>query len=82
MLHKKSNEILKKEFDGEDGTFLIKTRCKLAWDWKLLKSLHELCMMSLKNQIIKIHLKPGLLMDLVLRYMDKGMDKPSGFSKT
>ncbi len=35
----KPEEILKREFDGEDGTFLIIARCELVWDWEAFKKL-------------------------------------------
>ncbi|MES2569584.1 MAG: hypothetical protein V4710_05965 [Verrucomicrobiota bacterium] len=35
----KSREILKRHFDGEDGTFLIIARCELRWDWQAFREL-------------------------------------------
>lgn len=30
-----ASDILKREFDGEDGSFVILARCELRWDWQL-----------------------------------------------
>ncbi len=32
-------EILKNEFDGEEGSFLLKLRCELDWDWDAFQRL-------------------------------------------
>lgn len=35
----KPREILKRQFDGEDGSFLLKARCELNWNWDAFRKL-------------------------------------------
>ncbi|HEX7643428.1 MAG TPA: hypothetical protein VF472_14575 [Burkholderiaceae bacterium] len=32
-------EILKREFDAEEGSFLLRARCELTWDWAAFRRL-------------------------------------------
>ncbi len=34
-----SLEILRREFDGEDGSFILRARCDLLWDWDAFRRL-------------------------------------------
>ena len=34
-----SREILKREFDAEEGSFLLQARCQLKWDWGAFRAL-------------------------------------------
>jgi len=34
-----SRDILRREFDAEEGSFLVQARCKLSWDWDAFRRL-------------------------------------------
>jgi hypothetical protein len=34
-----SRDILKREFDAEEGSFLLQARCDLKWDWEAFRRL-------------------------------------------
>ena len=34
-----SRDVLKREFDAEEGSFLLRMRCELDWDWQAYRRL-------------------------------------------
>jgi len=39
MSNSEARGILRSEFDGEDGSFLIQIRCEFRWDWEAFRRL-------------------------------------------
>jgi hypothetical protein len=52
-------EILKREFDAEEGSFLLQSRCHANWDWNAFRRLTVQCMTLLTKLKVSLLLRLG-----------------------